>query len=100
MTMLFASQRPDDVRVAFTLDHRRMPVPRTARLRICSARSSDFSADPGVLPTQREWEAFRMVIANVPVKHNDMSDGGSLQEKEAILVVLSDCLNGLGKKAG
>lgn len=101
MAMLFASERPGDVRVAFSLDHRRMPVPRTARPRICSARSSDFVADPTVLPTQNERKALGMVISDVPVKHNDMWDGASVQQKEAILGVLSDCLNdGLGKPAG
>ena len=87
--------------LAFSLDHCRMPVPRTARPRICSARSSDFTADQAVLPTQSEREAIGIIIADVPMKHNDMWDGASIQQKKAMLGVLSDCLtDGAGKQAG
>lgn len=101
MTMLFTSKRPTDVRVAFSLDHRRMPVPRTARPRVCSARSSDLVADLGVLPTPSERTALRMVIADVPVKHNDMWDGASAEQQKTMLGVLFTCLNGnLWKQVG
>ena len=94
MTMLFASDHPNEVSAAFSLDHRRMPVPRILRPRICSARSIDFAADPGVLPSLTERKALGMVITDTPVKHNDMWDGGSAQHKQAMLAVLSACLNG------
>jgi dienelactone hydrolase len=93
MTMLFSAEHPGDVRAAFSLDNRRMPLPRTARPRICSARSSDYAADPGVLPTPAEREALAMVIADVPVNHNDMYDGASPQQQDAILNVLAACLS-------
>lgn len=92
MTMLFSAEHPGDVRAAFSLDHRRMPVPRTARPRICSARSSDYAADPGVLPDAAERDALGMVIANVPVKHDEMWDGASPRQQQAILEVLATCL--------
>ena len=90
--MLFSSEHPDDVRAAFSLDHRRMPVPRTARPRICSARSIDYAADPGVLLVPDERDALGMVVVEVPVKHNDMSDGASPQQQQAILKALFTCL--------
>lgn len=93
MTMLFASEHPDEVLAALSLDHRRMPAPRTMRPRICSVRSSDLTADPGVLPSLVERKARGMVITDVPVKHNDMWDGASAEHKEAMLAVLSACLN-------
>ncbi len=95
MSMLFATQRPDDVRAVFSLDHRRMPVPRTASPRICSARSSDFDADAGVFPSASESSAFGMVITEVPVAHKDMWDGASEEQKTRMLRVLSNCLDGL-----
>lgn len=95
MSMLFATQRPDEVRAVFSLDHRRMPVPRTASPRICSARSNDFDADPGVFPTASGRLDLEMVIADVPVSHNDMWDGASDEQKSRMLEVLSDCLNRL-----
>ncbi|MBB6229142.1 putative dienelactone hydrolase [Polymorphobacter multimanifer] len=94
MTMLFSSQHRGDVQAAFSLDHRRMPVPRTARPRICSARSNDYAADPGVLPVAAERDALGMVMAEVPVKHNDMLDSASPQQQQAILEVLAACLDG------
>jgi predicted esterase len=95
MTMLFSYQRPGDVQAAFSLDHRRMPVPRTAQPRICSARSNDYVADPGVLPTVAERDALGMLVTEVPVKHNDMSDSATPQQQQAILEVLTACLDGL-----
>ena len=95
ISMLFATQQPDDVRAIFTLDHRRMPVPRTASPRICSARSSDFDADAGVFPTASDQSALRMVITQVPVAHRDMWDGASDEQKNRMLAVLSDCLDTL-----
>lgn len=95
ISMLFAAQRPDYVSAVFSLDHRRMPVPRTASPRICSARSNDFDADSGVFPTASERSALEMVITKVPVSHNDMWDGASDEQKTRMLEVLSDCLDRL-----
>lgn len=91
--MLFATQRPAEVRAAFSLDNRRMALPRAARPRICSARSSDQPADPGVLPDAAEQRRLRMVIAAVPVIHNDMGDGATRAQKQAMLAVLERCLS-------
>lgn len=93
MTMLFVVEHPDVVRAAISLDNRRMPLPRTSRPKICSIRSSNFEADPGVLPSQTEQQALGMLIVGVPVKHDDMWDGGSPGQKEAILKVIADCID-------
>jgi hypothetical protein len=45
-----------------------------------------------VLPDYAERDALGMVIVDVPVKHNDMWDAASPQQKQAILDVLSTCL--------
>ncbi|HEX8125837.1 MAG TPA: hypothetical protein VF548_09670 [Allosphingosinicella sp.] len=91
-SMLFAARHGAMVRSVFTLDNRRMRMPRTARPRICSARSSDQPADAGVLPTAAEQRRYRMTIATVPVTHNDMWDGAAPAQKQAILDVLRRCL--------
>ena len=98
MTMLFASERPADVLVAFSLDNRRLPVPRTAAPRVCSARSIDFPADAGVLPTEEERARFRMVISDVNAKHDNMWDGAIAGQRATILSVLDRCLSGLAKE--
>jgi predicted dienelactone hydrolase len=91
-SMLFAAQHKAMVRAVFTLDNRRMKMPRTARPRICSVRSSDQQADAGVLPTAAEQERYRMVIGTASVIHNDMWDGATAAQKQAILAWLWRCI--------
>jgi hypothetical protein len=90
-----AEQHPGLVSAVFTLDHRRMPVPRSRSPRICSARSSDQVADPGVLPDAAEQSRLGMVIMPVPVIHNDMWNGATEPQRRAMLAVLDRCLAGL-----
>lgn len=92
MTMLFAVEHPEAVRVAISLDNRRMLLPRTSQPRVCSIRSNNFAADPGVLPSSTEQQTLGMLIVGVPVKHHDMWDGGAPEQKEAILKVIADCI--------
>jgi pimeloyl-ACP methyl ester carboxylesterase len=91
-SMLFAARHGETVGTVFSLDNRRMRMPRTARPRICSVRSSDQPADPGVLPTAAEQKRYRMVIGAVPVIHNDMGDGATPAQKQAMLGWLWRCL--------
>jgi dienelactone hydrolase len=92
-SMLFAAKHKDMAGTVFTLDSRRMKMPRTARPRICSVRSSDQPADPGVLPTAAEQRRYRMVIGTVPgLIHNDMSDAATAVQKQAMLGWLWRCL--------
>jgi predicted dienelactone hydrolase len=91
-SLLFAAQHGAMVRAVFTLDSRRMKMPRTARPRICSVRSSDQPADAGVLPTAVEQRRYRMTIGTVPVIHNDMWDGATAAQKQAMLGWLWRCL--------
>jgi predicted dienelactone hydrolase len=92
-SMLLAAQHAATVGTVFTLDNRRMRMPRTARPRICSVRSSDQPADTGVLPTAAEQRRYRMVIGTVPgLIHNDMWDGATAAQKQAMLGWLRRCL--------
>ena len=68
-------------------------MPRTSQPKVCSIRSSNFVADPGVLPSLTEQEALGMLIVAVPVKHDDMWDGGTLEQRFAILKVIEDCID-------
>jgi dienelactone hydrolase len=92
-SLLFAARHGAMVGTVFTLDNRRMRMPRTARPRICSVRSSDQPADPGVVPTAAEQRRYRMVIGTVPgLVHNDMWDGATAAQKQAMLGWLRRCL--------
>jgi len=75
IAMLLAQRFPSEVRHVFSLDNRRVALPRTDRPRICSVRSTDQVADPGVLPDPLEAKRLRMLI--VPLtnqQHDDMWD--------------------------
>jgi dienelactone hydrolase len=92
-SLLLAAEQPDFARAVFTLDSRRMAFPRTAAPRICSVRSSDQVADPGVLPDAAEAARLGMVILAVPgLAHNDMWDGATEAQKQAVLAALDRCL--------
>lgn len=93
MAMLFASEHPQLVRAAISLDNRRFPLPRTSGPRICSIRSSDQPADPGVLPGEEEARTLDMQIAQVPgLIHNDMWDGATPEQRAAMLELILGCL--------
>jgi predicted dienelactone hydrolase len=86
MVMLFADQYPREVRYAISLDNRRMPLPRTRRPRVLSLRSSEQSADAGVLPGPDEQRRYRMSIVPLPyTPHNDLWDGATDAQKAEIL---------------
>lgn len=86
MVMLFAQQYPREVQNVVSLDNRRMPLPRTRRPRVCSLRSSDQPADPGVLPTPTEQKRYRMTLVNLPnTIHNDLWDGATEAQKGEML---------------
>jgi pimeloyl-ACP methyl ester carboxylesterase len=92
MTMLFATQHPERVAAVLSLDNRRMPLPRLSRPRICSVRSNDQPADPGVLPDPAEQDRLGMVMANAAVAHGDMNDRATEPQRADILRVLDACL--------
>lgn len=92
-SMLFASEHPDLVGKVISLDSRRMPFPRRKRPQILSIRSTDQSADAGVLPTTEEQKKFRTKIVKVNVIHNDMWDGGTTEkQKQEIIKIINDFL--------
>lgn len=98
MSMLYAALHPGEVAAAISLDNRRQPLPRTRAPRICSIRSSDQPADPGVLPTPEEQRRLGMRIETAPVIHNDMWDGADAEQKAAMLAILSACLDDPGRR--
>lgn len=93
MSMLFASEHPDMTHAVFSLDNRRMPLPRTRHPRICSIRSSDQPADTGVLPTPEEQRALHIRVTTVTdLTHNAMSDWGTAEQKAAMRMQLLQCI--------
>lgn len=86
MSVLFVDQHPDLVWKLITLDQRRYPFPHLSKPKIYSLRSSDQPADEGVLPTLEEQKNLGMTIFKLPnTIHNDMNDGGTVDQKIEIL---------------
>jgi len=78
-----------------TLDHRRVPLPRTKKIKVLSIRASDYPADNGVLPSDKEQINFGICIIKIPeAKHNDISDDGPIWLKLEIIKLVKNNLSG------
>lgn len=95
IAMLFAQRYAAEVRQVFSLDNRRVALPRTDQPGICSVRSTDQFADPGVLPDPLEAKRLRMFIVWLTdQRHDDMSDAATAGQKAEIAGALARCLDG------
>jgi hypothetical protein len=101
ISMWFATEHSEVLAAVITLDHRRVPIPRVAGLRVLTLRAGDTTADPGVLPTVRECETFKIEVVGVSTaKHNELHDGGNRAVNEEILNVVLRFLADRGRSLG
>ncbi|MDX3775658.1 hypothetical protein QE250_16185 [Chromatiaceae bacterium AAb-1] len=85
----------DFAETLITLDHRRVPLPRSGSLSILSIRGGDFPADQGVLYTEQEKSMFNACIVQIAnSKHNDMTDFGPDWLKASISNILLSFISG------
>lgn len=85
MAMLFATQYPQYIKKAISLDHRRMPIPLTSNPKLYSLRGSDFDADKGVLPSANDQKKYDITILKFDdIKHGDMDNKGTPEQHERI----------------
>ena len=88
--MLYAEEHPMLVARVISLDNCRMPLPRAARPRVLSLRSSDQVADPGVLPTPAEQAQYGTTVIQLKsTLHNDMCDGASEAQKQEMSAAIA-----------
>jgi hypothetical protein len=81
MTALFPQKYPNIVHKIITLDNRRMLLPRGTQPKVYSLRSSDQTADEGVLPRPEEAKRFAMTVIKLPnTPHNNMSDDANAEQ--------------------
>ena len=86
IAMLYATNHPDKIKSIITLDHRRMPIPRTNQYEILSIRADQFPADFGVLPNNQELGEYSIKIVNLDnVAHDYLRDNATKETKEIIL---------------
>ncbi|WP_246624827.1 alpha/beta hydrolase [Oceanobacter mangrovi] len=80
-----ANESPEFIGGLITLDHRRVPLPRSGSIAVLSVRASDFEADAGVLPSEAEQTQYGSCIVKIPnARHNDISDLGPKWLKTSI----------------
>jgi predicted esterase len=85
MTALFPQKYPNVVDKIITLDNRRMALPRRNKPKVYSIRSSDQTADEGVLPTGEEQMKLGMKIIKLSnTAHNDMDDDANEEQRKEI----------------
>lgn len=85
----------DFAETLITLDHRRVPLPRSGSLSILSIRGGDFPPDQGVLFTEKERAMFNACIVRIAnSKHNDMTDFGPDWLKASISNALMSFISG------
>jgi len=85
MTMLFATQYPQLISKAISMDHRRMIMPRMQNPRLYTLRGCDYDADTGVLPTEKEREQFRMKVVKLDgITHSNMGENGTEEQHKLI----------------
>ena len=93
-SMMAARDYPSRFSIVMSLDNRRFALPRTSRPRICTLRSSDQKPDPGVMPMSNELNEFSIrVTFAANLRHDDMWDGATPEQKSQILDAIWGCLN-------
>lgn len=85
MTMLVATEHPELIAKAITLDHRRMTMPRTKKPQLYTLRGCDYDADARVLPDKKEQKEFRITVVKLDgITHSNMGENGTNEQHDLI----------------
>lgn len=85
MAMLCATDFPHLFSKVISLDHRRMPMPRTSSPRLYTLRGCDYEADAGVLPNKKEEKEHQITIVKLDgITHSDMGERGTKEQHNTI----------------
>ncbi|MBY5943683.1 alpha/beta hydrolase [Photobacterium rosenbergii] len=79
-----------------TLDHKRVALPRTEKIKVLSVRATEYPTKQGVLPTELEQKKYGSCILEIPnSKHMDLSDYGSAAVMSEAKHIMTGFINGL-----
>lgn len=82
---LFPHKYPGMVKKIITLDNRRMPLLQSNGVKVLSLRSSDQSADVGVLPSKDKQTGPGIeIVALSDVRHDEMDDSADAYQRREI----------------
>lgn len=93
ISMFFAQQHPDLVKMVVTLDNLRVPCLISGTVKILSFRSKDWKPDRGVVPSEAQSTKAGIKIIQTEAQHVEMSDRGPDRIKDSIGGTLDDFLN-------
>jgi dienelactone hydrolase len=93
ISMFFARQHPDLVKMVVTLDNLRVPYLTSGAAKILSFRSKDWKPDRDVVPSEAQSLAARIRIIQTDARHAEMSDRGPDRIKASIGGTLDQFLN-------
>lgn len=86
MSVLTATRNPNDYRKIVTLDNLRYPFPVQKYPEMLTLRSSDKTADDGVIPTSLIADSIGLKVVQLKkVGHNDMTDYAKASQKKQIM---------------
>lgn len=85
MTMLVATEYPELISKAISMDHRRMLMPRAKKPQLYTLRGCDYEADKGVLPDKQEQEKFQTTVLKLEgIAHSNMGENGTKEQHDLI----------------
>lgn len=93
VSMFFAQEHPELVRMIVTLDNLRVPCLMSGRAKILLFRSNDWKPDPGVVPSEIQSRNVGITIVQTNTPHTEMSDRGADRFKDSIGSALDQFLN-------
>jgi pimeloyl-ACP methyl ester carboxylesterase len=84
VSMFFAQEHPELVRMIVTADNLRVPCLMSGRAKILLFRSNDWKPDPGVVPSEIQSRNAGITIVQTNTPHVEMSDRGADRFKDSI----------------
>ncbi|MBD1578020.1 alpha/beta hydrolase [Vibrio sp. S11_S32] len=78
-----------------TLDHKRVTLPKTSKIRVLSLRSPEYPTKIGILPTIEEQQLYDSCIVEIPAsKHMDFTDYGTNEMKQKTIRIVASFIKG------
>lgn len=86
MSVLAATKYPSEFRKVIALDNLRCPYPLQVQPKFLTLRSSDKTADEGVIPPKTVCDSLGLKVVQLKkIKHNDMTDYSLSSQKKQIM---------------
>ena len=94
ISVLFAARNPKKTLSLITLDHRRMPIPRTKEFKTLSFRADQFEADKDVFPPKKAQKENGITVIDLKnVDHNYLRDIATEETKKKVISAIFEFLD-------